>query len=250
MMFYVVTRTAKRTNTSLLDWTLLGVSGFYGIGWAAVILSFGTIPGYYWEPWLSGTEQIWPLHTIFTLLLVLGIVLGWKLTIKRGPQKKKMISIPWHTFAWSLLFVAVISQTLYSIAHGGLLGLTESYAASAIRSGTSEISNPFSYLQPLGVLSAMSTIIFWGLMIGKKRHLNSLIGMSLAFSFSVFVYYTLLGRLDFLLFIISLMLTPAMAKGIGARVILLRGAIGMALIIILAFVLSAIFGIKASSSIS
>lgn len=245
---YVAQRAIRRNVTSLLDWTLLAIAGTYGIGWASVIFSFGTIDGYYWEPWLEGTQGIWPLHTLLALMLVLGIIFGWHISLGKRKQYKAL-QIRSSVLAWVLLGVAVVAQVLYSRAHGGLWALTQDAAALAIRSGLSQTVNPFSFLQPFGLFSAMATFLFFGLLLQQKSTERT-IGFLISAVFSAYVYYTLFGRLDFLVFILSLVLARALYANSSAVGLIVRGMILMAGVVLLAFFLSAYFEVKSSESIS
>lgn len=246
--FYTLFRARRNGTTTLLDWTLLAIAGFYGIGWASVIVSFGTIEGYYWTPWLERTQRIWPLHTILSSMLVIGILFGWQMAAKKH-RRPRSIKIRSNGIAWALLFLAVAAQYLYSQAYGGLWSLTQNVTAISIRSGLSEISNPYSFLQPFGLFSAASTMLFIGMFWENKR-LGTLFGVLFSAAFSTYVYFTLFGRLDFLVFVLSLVLGRAFFAGTSAVGIISRGALLMPAVVLLAFFLSAYFEVKNQSSIS
>jgi hypothetical protein len=76
-LFFVLIHSLRLGRLTLLDWSVLGMSGVYGLGWSLVayVSKEGGNPR--WEQWLLPNEHLYPVHTILAFLLLGSICLGW-----------------------------------------------------------------------------------------------------------------------------------------------------------------------------
>lgn len=201
---------------TLLDWAILALGGMYGFGWLVVISVTGAGGNPTWAPWILPFEHLYLAHIISSLLLLFGVLTGWYLS-PRGlrlfwpkPVKRIYFQVSrWHLSFWILLTVAIVTQGLYAHAYGGLLGQFE--YSSAIRSARFDVvpPNPLSFLRPFGRLTLIAAFGFFGLWLSGYRTILIRLGFLLSFSFSIFVLYTWLGRLGFLVFLFTFPLALA-----------------------------------------
>lgn len=195
-------------RVTLLDFALLAVGGMYGIGWVLVLHVTLAGDNPVWAPWIIPFESLYLLHSIGAFLLLFGMLGGWYLMAHGwhvrslpmmdgngvGPQR-------WLAAFWLLLVGAVVAQGLYAHAYGGFLGQLE-YSA-AIRSALfDEVPhNPLSFLRPFGGLAMIAAFGFFGLRLSGYRTWSSCLGLVLSFAFSLYVLYSWLGRMGFMVFL-------------------------------------------------
>ena len=62
---------------TLLDWSLLGMGGTYGIAWGIVVLGTEQGKNPVWENWILPYGQYYGLYTGLALILMGGVCFGW-----------------------------------------------------------------------------------------------------------------------------------------------------------------------------
>jgi hypothetical protein len=202
----------------MIDWFLLSLSTFNGLGFTFVYLA--TSKGFnssLWEQYVNLYDNSTAtIYLISTFLLGLSALFGWTFfrVVKKHSITRKndyyfaedqldTYIIKTKYLAWIMLFVSVISYALYSSAYGGFVGLAK--YSMAIRSGVMIESNPYSYFEKFGGFSFFSSFIFFGLIIdksvNKRKRKLCVLGCISAFIFSLYVLYSWAGRIGALIYI-------------------------------------------------
>lgn len=242
-------------RVTLLDWAVLGMGGIYGGGWALV--SSVTLAGGnpYWEDRLLPLEHLYPLHTLSACILLATVILGWMLMGTLPALRHIRLEPPSRRSdgrlvlaAWVLLTAAVALQGLYAHAFGGFLELLD-YSAS-IRSGTSVIENPVSFLQPFGGLALFSSFLFFGLWVAGCRRWNTGAGFLFAFVFSLYVLFSWRGRIGFLAYLATFPLGLLLFLRTRPLPLLAGGGLTMLLILVGAYQVSTLLDFKAAGSLA
>ncbi len=221
--FAVYIRLLIIKRLQMIDWFLLSLATFNGLGFAFVF--WATNRGYntlFWQRYINMYDNFSAMtYLISSFLLGLSCFSGWTVfRAARRPNKYKQVQYRlndnWSSryknkitcIAWIMLVVAVFSYALYSKAFGGFAGLLK--YSILIRSGVMTVNNPFSFLQKFGSLSFVSSFIFFGLLIDRSiRKYNcrfNFLGYVLSFGFSIYVLYSLAGRVGALIYIFTFLL--------------------------------------------
>ena len=202
----------RRGRMTLLNWTTLGMGGVYGAGWMIVlwVTEAGGNPN--WYPWIVPDAESHPVHTVAAFLLLVGTWVGWSASSSlfcEQPNKTRVALLPsWErrlSIGLGVLFcIAVLSQWLYTKAYGGLFSVLD--YSGAIRSGIFLVDNPLSFLRPFGGVSIFSSFGFFGLWLSGFR--RPAIGLSciLTVVFSVYILFSWLGRMSFLVYLSTFIL--------------------------------------------
>lgn len=243
-------------RVTLIDWALLAIGGMYGLGWPLVL--YVTLAGDnpVWAPWILPFENMYLIHNIAAFFLLFGLLVGWYLMAplcnwfyKGRAKTSRFQTDRWLFIFWFLLFFAIMTQFFYSIAYGGLLGQLD-YSA-AIRSSRFDVvpNNPFSFLKPFGGLAMVSAYGFFGLCLSERRELFVYTGFLLSFCFSLFVLYSWMGRVGFLVFVVTFPLGIALLR-IRSPLRLLLGGVTLFLIILIGvYFVSVVLNIKSADSL-
>lgn len=197
---------------TLLDWSVLAVGGMYGIGWSLVLLftQDGRNPA--WENWITPFKHYYVVHNLSAFFLLFGLLAGWHLTssvLRRAvpPRHHHHAGLGvWNLAFWGLLLLAVSFQGLYTRAYGGYLEVLE--YSNLIRSalfGQTPV-NPWSFLRPFGGLAMISAYGFFGVWLSGRRSSSTAFGFLLSFFFSNYILYSWLGRIGFLVFLLTFIL--------------------------------------------
>lgn len=210
-----------------LDWLLMSIALFNGVGFSFVIWS--TFNGYNIDIWASKilrfTNQSILIYYALNLVMVSSVILGW--TIAKSTVSKRNVNLnnygaiyeekykkKVYRIAWVMLIVGILSYMLYSRAYGGFSGLI--YYSRLIRSGITVVQNSFSFLQRFGSFTFFSSYIFLGLIIDKtvvaKKRMGLILGFIISFLFSIFVLYTWVGRVSFIVYLATLFLGVILYK--------------------------------------
>ena len=226
-------------RVTLLDWALLAMGGMYGVGWVLVLYVTQAGGNPVWERWILPYESLYLVHSLGSLLLLLGVLVGWYMLASvlrnrpiRGGVVTRFQLRRWSRAFWLLLVLAVLAQGLYAHAHGGFLNHLE-YSA-LIRSGVfgAVPDNPFSFLKPFGGLAMIAAFGFFGLWLSEQRNLSIRLGIVFSFGFSLYVLYSWLGRMGFLVFLITFPLAIILARSRSPqRMIIWAGAGFMGLLV-------------------
>jgi len=250
-----VLHSMRSGRVTLLDWAVLGMGGIYGGGWALVayITQAGGNPT--WQRWLLPLNYLYPLHTLSACILLGGVYLGWvltgsirfKLTHKENTplqrSEGRLIKA-----GWILLSVALVMQWFYSRAYGGFIGLLE-YSAY-IRSAIFTVDNPLSFLQPFGGLALFSSFLFFGLWLGGCRRWIVKVGFMFSSVFSLYVLFSWLGRIDFLVYVATFVLGIVHVRGVRPIPLLVGGCLTMLFILIGAYEVSIWLNIKEADNLT
>jgi len=219
-MVFVLFHSMRAGRLALVDWSILGMGGVYGIGWSivAVVTRSGGNP--FWENWILPYTHLYPIHTALAFVLMASMYFGWILfgslflrggrkTSLFGPnarnqEKRLLIAM------WCLLIMAFVMQWLYTLAYGGFLGLLE-YSRS-IRSAIFPIQNSLSFLQPFGGLALFASFGFFGLWLSRYRRPAVWLGLCLSLLFSLYILYSWMGRIGFLTYVATFVLGSILSR--------------------------------------
>ena len=246
---------SNKKSLPLVSWSFLAVALIYGIG-SAVVFS-ATLGGvdYTRSDIVLSNKLYWPFYGPLVILLTIGIMVGWKLPIKIKNYLEKLSRITFSSRDSKNLYAAIIIlllsfliRWLYVLEFGGFIQYLE--YSRLIRSGASDISNPFSFLKPFGELAVISSFMFWGLWIKKYKKLISFIGLTLSLLFSVYILFSNAGRVSLVLYFATFLVAYAYQSNIKSKTILLFAVIGFPVVIISLYYISLYFQIKAADSIS
>jgi hypothetical protein len=205
-------------RVTLLDWTLLGAGGGYGLGWVVVVYTTISGDNPTWAPWILPYKSLYLLHTACAVLLISGVLVGWNLRGSFYRQDSESHDADadslskWSTALWLCLAVALFSQVIYAKAYGGLSAQLD-YSA-AIRAGVFQNvpENAFSFLSPISKLAFVACFGFFGLLLSYTLRLQLLLGFCLAAALSFYVLYNSLWRLGIGAFLLTLIVTVLFAK--------------------------------------
>lgn len=252
---FAILHSMRSERVTLLDWSVLGMGGIYGGGWALVAFITETGGNPIWQRWLLPFKHLYPLHTLSAFILLGGVYLGWLLTGSIWFKLKYKLNAPLkHSegrlikAGWILLSVALVMQWFYSRAYGGFIGLLE-YSAY-IRSAIFTVDNPLSFLQPFGGLTLFSSFLFFGLWLGGCRRWIVKIGFMFASGFSLYVLFSWLGRIDFLVYVATFVLCIMFVRGVKPVPLLMGGCLTMLFILIGAYEVSIWLNIKEADNLT
>lgn len=223
---YVVVffRIHKFKALKMIDWFLLSLGTFNGLGFAFVFWASNRGMNARWNHYMNLYDNSTAAtYLVSNFILGLSSFLGWVIftsmsrTLKSkygkvGFQNRAKMNIGHINkikyLAWITLFIGIISYALYSKAYGGFFGLLK--YSLAIRSGIMTVNNPFSFLQRFGGLAFFSSFLFFGLLIDKstaKYHFKlCFLGFTFAFVFSLYVLYSWVGRVAMLTYFTTFIL--------------------------------------------
>lgn len=211
----VFLRINKLKEFKLIDWSLISIGLFYGLGFSFVI--WGTYNGlniFYFEKWIfSFDSNTTLLYLLFNILFMVFLILGWHFSKKIFNKNIKInngINTRYiNKLFYSSIFILIISflaYYLYARAYGGFLGVFKHNRA--IRSGTVKINNKFSFLGIFGSFAQISSFVFAGIIFHKKnsKKFISIILFLFSFTFSIYVLSVSAGRADFLYYLMTFIL--------------------------------------------
>lgn len=249
----LVIRVHTFKRVSLFDWTLIGMAGVYGIGWAIVLLVTDAGENPLWESWIpvNASSVLW--HTPLAAILAFSIYLGWLLPGKFHsrclPPTARSLQIKLSSMrvvsrlkisAWVMLLCALAAQWLYADAYGGFLGALD-YSAR-IRSAIFEINNRWSFLQPFTGLALIASFVFFGLSLTRRD--RSWLGLMLSTLFSIYLLFSWLGRIGFLIYVASFYLGILLFRKSNHLGILFKSTISLFAILVGAYYISAALNLK------
>lgn len=241
---------------TLIDWTFLSMAGIYGGGW--VLVAFVTKQGGNptWSAWLLPFENLYPIHTLSSLILASFMLVGWWLLGSRlrlqNQQERlrplKSVEARLLTMMWLLLFIAFLTQWLYSQAYGGFIGMLE-YSSLIRASIFGEVpSNLFSFLKPFGGLAIFASFGFFGLWLCKRRRAGVLIGLVFSIMFSIYLLYSWLGRIGFLVYLATFILGVILYRRPHPLILLVKGATTMFAILAGSYYVSVWLNLKSADN--
>lgn len=254
-MAFALLHSLRQRRVTLLGWALLAMGGIYGGGWALVVSVTQAGGNPVWEHWLLPVEHLYPLHTLSAFILFGCTYIGWlvassmPIRLPRCLNGSRMQNNDRLVYAaWILLFVALLMQWMYTRAYGGFIGVLQ-YSVD-IRSGIFEIQNPLSFLQPFGGLALFASFLFFGLWVGGSRSLGVKVGFVLAFLFSLYLLFSWLGRIGFLVYLVTFVLGVLLARQTRPLPLLVGGGLTMLAILFAAYQISIWLNLKAADNIA
>ncbi|SHF32598.1 hypothetical protein SAMN02745117_01737 [Lampropedia hyalina DSM 16112] len=263
IVFFVAAFFARRYATGctyppMISWTFSAIAIIYGMGWSLVIDSiFSGSEGIEGENWIIYSRNYLILHSVAVFIMMAGIILGWQVAGKYSNHIKKYFFINFSLsskklsfYAWIILIIGIFLRYLYVQAYGGWIDYLE-YSAT-IRSGIFEINNSWSFLQPFGGLSLISSYLFFSAWHdaqhrGWKRRLT-ILGFFLAFLFSLYVLYSWLGRIGFVFFLATFFIFYLLNKKISSPVIISIALFGSIFAIYIIYLVSNYLELKGANS--
>jgi hypothetical protein len=240
-------------RVTLLDWSLLAFGAVYGLAWCLVILTMPVQSGLLVD-WVTQSRHLLFAHTIAAFLSMGGMVLGWYLAPIRRSGKRRLIGggglhksfRDWRLIAWAMLLAGIFVHVLYSFALGGPISALE--YSRIIRAGF-EVNNPLSFLRPLAGLALISSFVFFGLYLSKARCKSDFFGNALAFSVSLFILYSWMGRMGFIIFLAVYPLSFVLARERNPLRAMFIGLLIVALSLLLVYGISIWLNIKPANDI-
>ena len=232
-----------------VDWFLISLAVFNGVGFGFVI--WATLSGYNTLSWTLRISQIdiykIVVYVSLNIVLACSVMLGWMVAVRSRKKCDIMASLSRdHGYAypriastaWITLLISFGAYLLYTQAYGGFSGVI-SYSR-LIRSGIFPIDNKYSFLQRFGGLTFFSSFLFFALCMDNKTParlaVSIRIGLLLSFSFSMFVLYTWVGRVAFVIYLVTIPLGFSLYKNRSvfrlSRKVIFIATVGAAFIIL------------------
>jgi len=252
-----IVRAVKYARLELLDWSFLAIGAGYGIGWVIVLTDSISNTNNYWRSWILPNSDLYLIHTLCVMVLLAAIWVGWHLMslsswIRHSTVKNVAGNIistnKTAVIAWIILGSAILLQWLYTRAYGGFFGIFE--YSRALRSGILLINNSFSFLQPFGTLSLISSFIFFGLILSRRKKYFVSFGLLISFFFSLYILYSRQGRIGFLIYISTFALGYAFHRRIRPIALLAGTGILLLGVLIAAYILTITLNLHQTSSLT
>lgn len=247
---YAKMRIAHGRRIDVLSWSMLGISGVYGIIHCLIMLVPSMGHARYWLS-MSVGDHIY--HLLFTIVMVVFVVLGWSIASKPLQRSAQVVSSDLEShrrvlllLAVALLFVAVLTQLLYTMPLGGPIAALD--YSIAVRSGTNTIYNPFSALARMPGFVFISCAIFLGYMLSGRSKLWVYLIFLFALLFAAYTLYNWLARL-YVVYIVGTIIIGGLLTRTNSPVRYVFPAIAMCVVGIFSiYKLSALFDFKAQAS--
>jgi len=253
-VFFALARGRKCTYITLLEWAILGIGLIYGLGWVLVVGLTSVGYNARWSYHILPFKDSFLIHNLLAFLVVPCVIAGWLIATRISRMGTRLSSVHLsfspgylHLCAWILLGISIFLRWFYVKAFGGFIEYLE-YSA-AIRSGIFQIYNKWSFLQPFSGVAIFSTFLFVASLLEDRRNIIKIIGFALSSSFSFYVLYSQLGRLGFLVFVSTILLSVLYFKEIKPRLLIIGSLFGAGAMMILAYTISQNFDLKGSDCI-
>lgn len=219
---FVAFRLTKLKRLQMIDWFLLSLATFNGLGFAFVLWStFGGRNSYTWTHRIIQYDAITVLQYLSSnLILAFAVITGWYISIaltnKYRHQKPSVLNYSllirnrkrFTIVAWIMVLIAILAYSIYTRPYGGFIGILK--YSRAIRAGVFFVNNPYSFLKRFGGFAFFASYIFLGLILDTKKEKvarkNYYIGFCLSFVFSLYINYEWLGRLTVATYFLTLIL--------------------------------------------
>lgn len=152
------------------------------------------------------------MYYILNIIMLISAFFGWLIIKKRSElidaiEESVSMSLNYKTIKnLSIIFLlsSIFLYYLYSRAYGGFIYLLE--YTTAIRSGTMNINNSFSFLQKFGGFSIFSSLLFSGLVLEKEHLRRDVVWLVFSILFSIYYLFSLGGRVSLISFVTVLIL--------------------------------------------
>lgn len=257
LCLFVVARRVRRNGTlSPIDYSILFMATIYGVSWPLVMNSI--MEGRAQNLHVYGRfAEVLFLNTVAATMTVTGLLLGWKLGMagsQSSPLLGKGVFSSIHNNAiysaifWIMLTISALSQVLYTIDYGGLIGAFE--YSNLIRSNLTEyfVRSRFSFLAPFGDFALLACYGFWGLILSGHDRVNVKIGFSASLIASLYVLYLSQGRLNAIVFIAIIAMATVLIKSKKPSNTLIYAIISVPVAAYAAYEISNYLNIKSSSN--
>jgi hypothetical protein len=162
-------------------------------------------------------EFMTPEHYLVALFLVataaLTFPLGWKLggkapllVLRRSCGRIKNVREGQRavTTVWLILILGAVGFVVFFSAFGGVFRALE--VARAFRTGAFEITNPWSFMRPVGDFTKVAMLLFVAVWLSGRRTMPVIAGLIIAFLFSFLMIFFQGGRLGLALHVAVVMI--------------------------------------------
>jgi len=253
-VFFSLARCRKYTHITLIEWAILGIGLIYGLGWALVIGLTSVGYNARWSYHILPFKDYFLIHNLLAFLLAFCVIVGWLIGGRVYRMGTRLSSVHFsfgpdrlHLYAWILLAISICLRWFYVQAFGGFIEYLE--YSNAIRSGIFQIYNKWSFLEPFSGVAIFSTFLFVAALLDGRRNIIKIIGFILSSSFSFYVLYSQLGRIGFLVFGSTILLSVLYFKEIKPRLLIIGSLFGTGTMMILAYTISQNLDLKGADSI-
>lgn len=247
-------RSKKSGRLVLLDLSILAVGLIYGLGWVLVIGFTEAGHNDLWALSLLPYEHYYVVGNALAFVLAFCIVIGWSIASRISVRARRFslghLSFDAeivHVYAWFIFLISFVLRWLYVRDFGGFIAYLDH--AAAIRSAILNFHNRFSFLQPFGMMAIFSSFMFFGSIVSGKRSVAKILGLFLSVPFSIYVLYSLLGRIDFLIYLATFVLAFLYIRQVKPSRLLLGAIIGGPAIVVCAYVLSNLLEMRGADSL-
>lgn len=161
---------------------------------------FPLIPRQFLLPLLTTEHFLLAMLLVATAAVVFPI--GWKAggtvpLLAARASRRRLQSMPERKIAvatsWAILAIGAIGFFAFFNAFGGIFRALE--VARAFRTGAFEISNPLSFMRPIGDFTKVASLLFVALWLAGRRSPAVLAGLSLSIILSFMMLFFQGGRL-------------------------------------------------------
>ncbi|WP_419569529.1 hypothetical protein [Rheinheimera sp.] len=212
---------------TLVSWFFISYGVMIGLGLAITNIFFkdnieaGYLITQFSKNYSSDAWIYLPISFAFLLSVFLGACAfdksKWVLITKfadsiavKGSTENRVVGRYYFT-AISLLFMSVAGYWLYVQAYGGFIPYIA--YSGALRAGAMDElpPNPFSFLIAFGSFSFIASFLFYSLLLRKFRIITLVLFLA-AFSFSIYVLFSWLGRIAFLFYFMVFFMVSVIRK--------------------------------------
>ncbi len=213
LSYFILYRINKNKNIFLIDWFYLSLLFFNGLVFLFIIYTtkFNINNDFLFTKIINTNINIYKVIFYFFInfLIIIFVYIGWIISKNSRFKtqnirffflnKKQNYINELYYFSWFLFILSFILYRIYVNAYGGFFGYLD--YSRLVRSGVFVVENPFSFLIKFGSLSLISSYLFFAFILEKGVNFRlTLIGFILSLIFSIYVLYSLAGRVGFLLY--------------------------------------------------
>lgn len=251
-----------KKGTILLPWALLAIGLLYGLGWVCVVLSTGS-GSFLGQSWIPAGRGYYLLFNLLGFALLFGVVVGWSIRTRLNAKVKFLASnlssldeVHLLRFSWFVLILSFFIRWVYVSAFGGFVSYLD--YASSVRSAVFVVHNPWSFLQPFGGLSIFSFYMFFSILflsdkvsaLSFVRKLSVWTGFLCSLIFSVYILYSYMGRVNFIVFIFVITLSIFYFRGVSLRFLITGSLVGVVAGLWSIYLISNYFDVKGGNDFS
>lgn len=247
---------SRQSKPPLISWTILGIGLIYGLAWIVVMLDAFSVSGSLGDDIISRGKDSFLIYNLLVIVLTLSIFFGWfvpgkKLGFAIRKKTTYIFRIPdvyWTLLAWFFFLSAIALRWLYVRAYGGFIAYQD--YTRLVRAGVFEISNPWSFLQPFSGYMLIASFLFLARLIDNDLKLSNKIGFILSFLGSLYILYTLSGRVGFVVYVGTFALCWLYMRDMKSWKIIWVAFIGVVGGLLLIYWISVLLDLKPADSVS